>query len=97
MFFGVTVYGLFHGLVLLPVLLSLVGPEPYLAAGADIEMTSARVKRPAEVNGAVENGGGGTGRRRRDVAFGSGETGRSWCEASVEVGPIACWGYGMNS
>ena len=29
-FFGVVVFGLFHGLIFLPVLLSLVGPAPYL-------------------------------------------------------------------
>lgn len=31
-FFGVCLYGLFHGLVYLPVLLSLVGPKPYTRA-----------------------------------------------------------------
>ena len=46
-FFGVTVYGLFHGLVLLPVLLSLIGPDPYLPVRAEIEL-----KRPAaDTNG----------------------------------------------
>ncbi|KAK6996580.1 hypothetical protein SK128_026715 [Halocaridina rubra] len=30
-FTGVSIFGLFHGLVLLPVLLSLIGPEPYPA------------------------------------------------------------------
>ncbi|XP_037081976.1 NPC intracellular cholesterol transporter 1-like [Pollicipes pollicipes] len=45
-FFGVTVFGLYHGLVLLPVLLSLVGPDPYLPSRNEIEMTS---------NGALAN------------------------------------------
>merc|ERR1719230_1400449 len=31
MFFGISVFGLAHGLILLPVLLALVGPEPYVA------------------------------------------------------------------
>ena len=30
-FFGVIMFGLFHGLIFLPVILSLVGPAPYLA------------------------------------------------------------------
>lgn len=34
-FFLVVVYGLYHGLVFLPVLLSLVGPEPYATATAE--------------------------------------------------------------
>ena len=55
-FFGVTVYGLFHGLVLLPVLLSLIGPDPYLPARTDIELTtSSEVKLPrSEVNGHAD-------------------------------------------
>ena len=33
MFFGVCLFGLFHSLVFLPVLLSLIGPDPYITAG----------------------------------------------------------------
>lgn len=60
LFFGICVFGVFNGMVLLPVLLSLVGPAPYSgAAGSppahakapvqpnDVELTNSVKKRPS--------------------------------------------------
>lgn len=44
-FILVVVYGLFHGLIFLPVLLSLVGPEPFIVDETSMEM----VRNPSEL------------------------------------------------
>ncbi|XP_013382604.1 protein patched homolog 1 [Lingula anatina] len=50
-FFGVVVYGLFHGLIYLPVILSWLGPAPYLSAIKEAEEEEAEDKL------RMENGG----------------------------------------
>ncbi|XP_043207337.1 protein patched homolog 3-like [Amphibalanus amphitrite] len=67
-FFGVTVYGLFHGLVLLPVLLSLVGPEPYLPARTDMELVSGEEKRAAPQEGDAVREEDGTRPAQTDIS-----------------------------
>ena len=54
MFFGISLFGLAHGLILLPVALALIGPDPYLIAEqseiADRPATpsSVKVKEPSK-------------------------------------------------
>jgi len=42
----VVVFGLFNGIVLLPVLLSLIGPEPYHTAGEDGTERRPKIYKP---------------------------------------------------
>ncbi|XP_037793998.1 NPC intracellular cholesterol transporter 1 homolog 1b-like [Penaeus monodon] len=53
-FFAVCLYGLYHGLVFLPVLLSLVGPAPYPTAHA-LTSQPTPVFTPTEKRGAIPN------------------------------------------
>ncbi|ODN02586.1 Patched domain-containing protein 3, partial [Orchesella cincta] len=48
-FFLVVVYGLFHGLVFLPVLLSIIGPAPYATAVLEDENNDKRETRELQV------------------------------------------------
>ena len=58
MFFLVVVFGLFHGLVYFPILLSLIGPRGYSTAGHTAE-NGGMEKSPVASNGNIhiENGG----------------------------------------
>merc|ERR1711871_130167 len=46
MFFGISVFGLAHGLIFLPVMLAMVGPEPYLDDGKP----ASRPSTPSSIN-----------------------------------------------
>ena len=50
-FLAVVLLGLFHGLVFLPILLSWVGPTPYLSAEKD-----SHVNGNAAIRDTIENG-----------------------------------------